>query len=88
MTMPFADAKYPPSSVRRAPNFRDRIAHVVQLTNGERLYVEEHDGLNIAVCVRGTDDYDLWVCRIASEGVMAHTWSDGACERLSRRADG
>lgn len=85
--MPFADARYPRAASRQVSTYTGLTAHVVQLTNGERLLVEEsEDGLSLAVCVRNSDAPDLWVCRIEDAGVMALTYSDDACSRLARRS--
>ena len=84
--MPFADAKYPPMTGWLTKTDTGCVAHVVPLTNGERLLVEENeDGLALAVCCRSHDWPDLWVCRIEDQGVVALTYSDDACQRLARR---
>jgi hypothetical protein len=78
--MPFADANYP------TPARQDGwiAAHIVNLTNGERLFVEERTtGLHLAVCCPDDDAPDLWVCRLSEDGVLAYAYSGDACIRLA-----
>jgi hypothetical protein len=81
--MPFADAKYPPSAKRLSGG--GWPAYTLTLTNGERLYIEEAGPkVEIALCCKGTDDPDLWVCAITRNGVLTYGCSGDSCERIAR----
>lgn len=83
--MPFADAKYPHP---RCFTIRGERTTAVPLANGWTLLVIEQQSPDQEVVIAIADpdsmtSVDLTVCSITHRGVLAHTYSDDACQRLT-----
>lgn len=83
--MPFADAKYPPPGCF---TIRGERTTAVPLANGETLLVIEQQSPSQEVVIAiadpaSTTSVDLLVCSISHRGVLAHAYSDDACQRLA-----